>query len=59
MGLAILLSITAEAEQEPLAGASVFAPNGIIEAAGALDRALSPPPGRSAPSTRTASRSDR
>ena len=40
MGLGVLVSITAEAEQEPLAGASVFAPTRMIEAAGQLDQAL-------------------
>src|SRR5271170_924538 len=42
MGLAVLVSITAEAEQEPLAGGSVFASTRMIEATGRLDRALSP-----------------
>src|SRR5271154_269692 len=40
MGLAVLVSITAEAEQEPPAGGSVFASTRMIEAAGRLDRAL-------------------
>src|SRR5271169_381276 len=40
MGLAVLVSITAEAEQEPPAGGSVFASTRMIEAAGQLDRAL-------------------
>jgi hypothetical protein len=40
MGLAVLVSITAEAEQEPAAGASRFASTRMIEAAGRLDRAL-------------------
>ncbi len=40
IGLAVLVSITAEAEQEPPAGGSVFAPTRMIEAAGRLDRAL-------------------
>jgi hypothetical protein len=40
MGLAVLVSITAEAEQEPPAGASRFASTRMIEAAGRLDRAL-------------------
>jgi hypothetical protein len=39
MGLAVLVSITAEAEQEPLAGESLFTPARMIEAAGGLDRA--------------------
>jgi Cell Wall Hydrolase len=40
MGLVVLVSITAEAEQEPLAGGSVFASTRMIEATGRLDRAL-------------------
>ena len=40
IGLFVLVSITAEAEQEPLAGASIFAPTRMIEAEGRLDRAL-------------------
>ena len=40
IGLAVLVSITAEAEQEPLAGASVFAPTRMLEAEGRHDRAL-------------------
>ena len=40
MGLAVLVSITAEAEQEPPAGGSVFASSRMIEAEGRLDRAL-------------------
>src|SRR5271167_4123461 len=40
IGLAVLVSITAEAEQEPPAGGSAFAPTRMIEAAGRLDRAL-------------------
>jgi Cell Wall Hydrolase len=40
MGLAVLVSITAEAEQEPLPGVSVFHPTRMIEAEGRLDRAL-------------------
>jgi len=39
MGFAVLVSITAEAEQEPHPGVSVFSPR-MIEAEGALDRAL-------------------
>jgi Cell Wall Hydrolase len=42
MGLAVLVSITAEAEQEPLPGVSRFASVRMIEAEGRLDRALSP-----------------
>jgi len=40
MGLAVLVSITAEAEQEPLPGVSVLSSARMIEARGALDRAL-------------------
>ena len=40
MGLAVLVSITAEADEEPPAGASRFASSRMIEAAGSLDRAL-------------------
>ena len=40
MGLAVLVSITAEADEEPPAGASRFASTRMIEAAGRLDRAL-------------------
>jgi Cell Wall Hydrolase len=40
IGLAVLVSITAEAEQEPLPGVSRFASTRMIEAAGRLDRAL-------------------
>ncbi len=40
MGLAVLVSITAEAEQEPPAGASRFASTRMIEAKSSLDRAL-------------------
>jgi hypothetical protein len=40
MGLAVLVSITAEAEQEPLQGASVFERARMVEAAGGLDRAV-------------------
>src|SRR5277367_2187492 len=40
MGLAVLVSITAEADEEPPAGGSVFAPTRLIEAASGLDRAL-------------------
>src|SRR5271170_2251928 len=40
MGLAVLVSITAEAEQEPPAGGSVFASTRMIEASGRIDRAL-------------------
>jgi hypothetical protein len=40
MGLAVLVSITAEAEQEPPAGASRFLSTRMIEAAGQVDRAI-------------------
>jgi Cell Wall Hydrolase len=40
VGLAVLVSITAEAEQEPPAGGSAFASTRMIEASGRLDRAL-------------------
>jgi hypothetical protein len=36
----VLVSITAEAEQEPVEFASVFAPTRLIEASGGLDRAI-------------------
>jgi hypothetical protein len=36
----VLVSITAEAEQEPVEFASVFAPTRLIEASGSLDRAV-------------------
>jgi hypothetical protein len=44
MAVAMLLSITAEAEQEPLERASAFDRNRIIETGGAPDRTLSPAP---------------
>ena len=40
MGLAVLVSITAEADEEPPAGASRFVSSRMIEAAGSLDRAI-------------------
>src|ERR1700691_1689583 len=40
MGLAVLVSITAEADEEPPAGESRFLPTGMIEAAARLARAL-------------------
>ena len=40
MAFAVLLSITAEAEQEPLERGSAFDRNRMIEADGALDRAI-------------------
>jgi len=40
MGFAVLVSITAEAEQEPHPGVSVFSSAQMIEAEGALDRAF-------------------
>jgi hypothetical protein len=43
MAFAVLVSITAEAEQETLPGGSVFAPERMIEAPGRIDRALRAP----------------
>src|SRR5258708_4569947 len=40
VAFAVLVSITAEAEQEPVEFASVFAPTRLIEASGRLDRAI-------------------
>ena len=40
VAFAVLVSITAEAEQEPVEFASVFAPTRLIEASGGLDRAI-------------------
>src|ERR1700761_6410497 len=42
VAFAVLVSITAEAEQEPLEFASVFAPTRLIERSASLDRAIRP-----------------